>query len=408
MGQYFDGKFWLATAWTAGSGSALYFLTPLGDAGYAGLAALLAVAAGWAVIDRLPAQTHTQATAASGAETTQARAERLLISEFSQLLDECARQFTVQHDAMRDEIARVQKLLAEAIASLTRSFEGMARQTEAQRQIALAVTEDDSVAVNFDAFVKETSASMDRVAESIIENSKMGMELVEVTADISKRTQDVQNLLSEIGAIAKQTALLALNASIEAARAGEAGRGFAVVADEVRDLATRTSQFSQQIKAMIESMQGSVTQTEEAIQRMASQDMTFALDSRNQVNHVISEINRQNLKRVKAIDDLGSGASIVAEQVGQAVTALQFQDMVSQLIGHSLRRVKALGDVMRQLGELSGTLGNLAGRGDQAAITAALHGGTGNVARRLESMVRQTTRSPVDQKSMSQGDIELF
>ena len=250
MGQYFDGKFWLAMAWTAGSGSALYFLTPLGDAGYAGLAALVAVAAGWAVIDRLP--TQTEATAASGAETTQARAERLLIDEFSQLLDECARQFTVQHDAMRDEIARVQKLLAEAIASLTRSFEGMARQTEAQRQIALAVTEDDSVAVNFDAFVKETSASMDRVVESIVENSKMGMELVEVTADISKRTQDVQNLLSEIGAIAKQTALLALNASIEAARAGEAGRGFAVVADEVRDLATRTSQFSQQIKGRSE------------------------------------------------------------------------------------------------------------------------------------------------------------
>ena len=166
--------------------------------------------------------------------------------------------------------------------------------------------------------------------------------------------------------------------------------------------------YSEFPKAMIESMQGSVTQTEEAIQRMASQDMTFALDSRNQVNHVISEINRQNLKRVKAIDDLGSSASTVADQVGQAVTALQFQDMVSQLIGHSLRRVEALGDVMRQLGELSGTLGSLAGRGDHAAITAALHGGTGNVVRRLESMVKQTTHSPVDQKSMSQGDIELF
>ncbi len=409
MSQFLDGKFWLGTAWTAGAGSALYFLVPSDDGGLGAVIGVLTAALGWAVIDRLPAnrQAAPGATFANAAGM-QPDAERQLVQEFTQLLDACVRQFTMQHDAMRDEIDRVQKLLAQAIASLTRNFEGMARQTDAQRQIALSVTEDDSVAANFDAFVKETSTSMDRVAESIVENSKMGMELVEVTADISRRTQQVQSMLSEIGAIAKQTALLALNASIEAARAGEAGRGFAVVADEVRDLATRTSQFSQQIKAMIESMQGSVLQTEEAIQRMAAQDMTFALDSRQQVNRVIGEINQQNLKRVKAIDELGAGVSIVAGQVGEAITALQFQDMVSQLIGHSLRRVEALGDVMRQLGELSGTLDGAARRGDHAALAVALHGGTERVVSRLESMVKQTTHSPVDQQSMSQGDVELF
>ncbi len=405
MKEFFDSKLLLATAWTAGAGSALHFLTPLGDAGWASPAALLAVAAGWAIIGRWP--TGKQTTAPDTMSVA-AEEERRLIQEFAEVLDVCVRQFGAQHNAIRDEIARVQKLLAEAIASLTRSFDGMARQTEAQRQTALLVTGDDRATANFDVFVKETSASMDRVAESIVENSKMGMALVAVTADISRRTQAIQNLLSEIGAIAKQTALLALNASIEAARAGEAGRGFAVVADEVRDLATRTAQFSQQIKAMIESMQGSVTQTEEAIQCMASQDTSFALDSRQRVSTVIQEINRENHNRAKAIDELGTGATLIANQVGEAITALQFQDMVSQLIGHSLRRVEALDDVMRQLGELSTTLSRLAGRGDHEAVAAALHGGAGSIVSRLESMAQQTTHSPVDQKSLNQGDIELF
>ncbi len=57
----------------------------------------------------------------------------------------------------------------------------------------------------------------------------------------------ISGIATDIGSIAKQTRLLAINASIEAARAGDTGKGFAVVASEVRELADRTSTSAEDI-----------------------------------------------------------------------------------------------------------------------------------------------------------------
>jgi methyl-accepting chemotaxis protein len=337
--------------------------------------------------------------------------EQALIGEFRNLLKETAEQFSTQFKVTRSEIVRVQSLLSEAIEELTLSFQGMHDQTEQQRHVTLSVTtgsaEGDSTA-QFDTFVRDTSSVMQRVVDSVIGNSKLGMELVELTDRIASHAQQVLGILSEIGAIAKQTNLLALNAAIEAARAGEAGRGFAVVADEVRDLSARTTQFSQQINTLMQGMQTSVKQTESAIQGMACQDMTFALESKQQVEVIIRAMEGQNLARIQALGVLGGSASAVESLVGKAITALQFQDMVSQLLGHIARRVDALDEVMRQFSVLGAVLEREAATTDVAAAIASLREEQNRVSAVLRTIEAKTVNNPVDQKAMTQGDIELF
>jgi methyl-accepting chemotaxis protein len=399
---FFDRTFGRGIILTAVVAAGFYLLVP--DAGPAPGVTFLLLAIGWRAIGQ-PERRQVEAV------VDRAEEERRLLQEFRSLIGECSTQFRAQFEAARGEIGRVQSLLREAIEDLTHSFQGMHAQTEEQRQLTFSVTTgklDGETQIQFDDFVRDTSSVMQRVVDSVIGNSKLGMELVELTDKIARHAQDVRAILSEIGAIAKQTNLLALNAAIEAARAGEAGRGFAVVADEVRDLSARTTQFSQQINTLMQSMESSVKETENAIQSMASQDMTFALESKQKVEDIIHTMERQNVARIEAVEALGASASNVDSLVGRAVTALQFQDMVSQLLSHVVRRVDALDEAMKHLDVLGQALEREAASIDGPAAIVSLREEQAGIAAALKGIEAKTVNNPVSQQAMTKGDIELF
>lgn len=80
----------------------------------------------------------------------------------------------------------------------------------------------------------------------------------------------VDNITDVISSVARQTNLLAINASIEAARAGEHGRTFAVVADEVKKLSVQTSNSAIDIKKTVDEIQLEISSAKNNIEIIGS------------------------------------------------------------------------------------------------------------------------------------------
>ncbi|MCW8956915.1 MAG: methyl-accepting chemotaxis protein [Gammaproteobacteria bacterium] len=137
-------------------------------------------------------------------------------------------------------------------------------------------------------------------------------EAANVMHHLDADSQQVGQVLEVINGIAEQTNLLALNAAIEAARAGEQGRGFAVVADEVRTLAQRTQQSTEEIRSIIERLQG---QTKNAVNVMQA-SMLKAQDSVSQTAEVGQALD-EIVHSVIAITDMSHHIAVASEEQAQ-------------------------------------------------------------------------------------------
>ena len=102
----------------------------------------------------------------------------------------------------------------------------------------------------------ERTAKMASLANNVTTSANNGLELANSTAmamdEIDTQVKAINDSIEVIDQIAFQTNILSLNAAVEAATAGEAGKGFAVVAQEVRNLASRSAEAANEIKALIE------------------------------------------------------------------------------------------------------------------------------------------------------------
>lgn len=280
----------------------------------------------------------------------------------------------------------------DAMNTLSMSFSILKEQIERQQaDVAMLLYGDDSNHSN--CFADSTLNTMNHFVETTVQMSADSMNMLERVSKLSDEMPELMKILDDIDHIAKQTNLLALNAAIEAARAGDAGRGFSVVAEEVRALSNRSAVFSKKIQDSLNHMNHEIITLVHDVSDIASQDMTFILEAKKKVEGAIEQLMLKSDQDKLVTQEMESISHRLMEALFDAMRAMQFQDMSSQTIQHSIEEQK-------HLLVLAEVLANERNNLNEKALRDSLEG--------FKNERSSRKSNPVSASSMTSGDIDLF
>jgi methyl-accepting chemotaxis protein len=170
--------------------------------------------------------------------------------------------------------------------------------------------------------------------------------ITHVVEVLSKHTIKLESMANEVRDVADNINLLSLNAAIEAARAGEYGRGFTVVADEVRKLAGSSANTGTKIKKAVEEIDEAMKQALNLAKSTAEIGSETIKNSAGLIDNVLIDIQATLNSFKENSQTLTESSEQIQHEVYHVISALQFQDRVSQMLNHAEHNLDDLNQVL--------------------------------------------------------------
>ncbi|MGC4087065.1 MAG: methyl-accepting chemotaxis protein [Polyangiaceae bacterium] len=292
---------------------------------------------------------------------------------------------SVAVSGIQENLDRARSIVRDAVAGLMASFSTLRSVLEHQRALLQDVGKSVGQ-LGHSNFTAAVGRMVNEFVDEVVRVSHESMRIIEQLLTTSEHVGAIVARAERIDTLARETRFIALNARIETQRAGEAGKTFKVVADEVKRLAGASAELSTQIQRDVDQCFQALQITQRTAESLAAHDMSTVIESRTVLVATIEQLDQIN----HAVDIT---LSQVREAIADSIRALQFEDMVQQLLTESARRVRRLGQLM-----LDAVAAGDPRRADGAARIREISGELRDLGKPMS----------VTQDNLEQGSVELF
>lgn len=301
------------------------------------VAIIVAVIIAWVQVTQTAKQAADNQAALAQADSVQQLAQmyRPLLENYQNLLKEILPLWQRQTELARNQLE----------GSIT---ELVGRFSDIHHRLQTAVASSSSTAssmkgdTGLGGVIHFANDELSQITHTLRQAIDQRDELLNEISGLSKITVELSGMSAEVAGIASQTNLLALNAAIEAARAGEYGRGFAVVADEVRTLSTRSGETGARIGRRIEQVNSALQTTLDRTAEYAAEDNSRLTKSESSIAQVLEQFQSSSENILQSAQVLEQESAAVQSSVEEVLVNLQFQDRVSQILGHVIDDMEKL------------------------------------------------------------------
>jgi methyl-accepting chemotaxis protein len=244
-------------------------------------------------------------------------------------------------DALSAQVRDTSRHIEESVSRVCTSFASIARRTKENAAHAVRSADrgggtDGDPLVTARATIAAMLGRMDQVRRAADES----VETLRRLEGIATRVDRIQASLEQVDGVAHALRILALNAKIEAARAGDQGNAFGVVASETGVLANTIRQTSRSVHEMVDELwqemkDSTVRMRAGLIQDRGTADVGRAADlSREEGTRALDALTRAHTDMQGRVAEAATNSERLAGDIEEAMTALQFQDAVSQQLDH--------------------------------------------------------------------------
>ncbi|QTA80036.1 Methyl-accepting chemotaxis signailing-domain-containing protein, HAMP domain-containing [Desulfonema limicola] len=235
--------------------------------------------------------------------------------------------------------------ISSAMTKLTSSSDEIAEHSALVAEIAEGALINSKEGTGF---VKKVLNKMDEIHD---DNQKTIAELT----TLSKRSEDISEIMNLINNISDQTKIVAFNAAIEASAAGDSGKRFGVVASEIRRLAVSITDSTENIENKLNEITSSVYNL-----MSSSQNSSTLIQEGVQYSHQTSLKLKEIVNRIRAAAEASIEISSSTQQQSAAEKQINAELLeIKNSASQTLDAVKHISLISSDLTDMSAGLNQI-------------------------------------------------